>query len=95
MPLIRVKDKAQITLPVKVRRALNIHEGDYLEVSVEGEKVVLRPQTVLDRVPEVTLSAAGEQALDEGLEDVRAGRVKAHGSMDELLAELADADPAH
>ena len=94
MPLVRVKGKAQITLPAKVRKALNIREGDYLDVTVEGERVVLRPQIVLDRAPEVSLSAAGEQMLEQALAEVGAGRVKEHPDVQTLLEELRNANPA-
>ena len=59
MTAIRVKDKAQITLPARIRKALGIKEGDYLNVSMEDGKVVLTPQVMLDRLPEGKLSAEG------------------------------------
>jgi len=88
MPLIKVKSKAQITLPVKVRQALGIEEGDYLEARVEGNKVVLIPQTVVTKFPSVTLSEQGEEMLKEALEEVKAGKVKEHESAESLISEL-------
>ena len=88
MPLVQVKPKAQITLPVKIRRALGIQEGDYLEASIEGGKIVLVPQTVMAKLPEVTLSEQGERMLEEALEDVRAGRVKRHRNVESLIQDL-------
>ena len=90
MPLVRVKDKAQITLPAKVRRTLGIEEGDYLEVQLEGNRIVLIPQTVMAKLPPVTLSRGGEQMLEEALEDVRQGRVREHGDVESLIEELHD-----
>ena len=49
MPLVRVKQKYQVTLPTAVRKAANIQEGDTLEVSVEDGNVVLIPQAITDR----------------------------------------------
>jgi len=88
MPLIKVKAKAQITLPAKVRRALGIEEGDYLEAKVEGNKVVLIPQTLITKFPPVALSEQGEKMLKEALEEVRAGKVKEHESAESLINEL-------
>lgn len=88
MPLIKVKGKAQITLPAKVRRALDIKEGDYLEAKVEGNKVILIPQIVVTKFPPVTLSEQGEQMLQEALEDVKAGKVKEYESAESLIDEL-------
>lgn len=88
MPLVRVKTKAQITLPLKARRALGIEEGDYLEVEVRDNTIVLVPQAVMTKLPPVTLSEEGERMLEEALGDVREGRVKEYGSVDSLLEEL-------
>jgi len=86
--LVQVKRKAQITLPVRVRRELGIEEGDYLEARVEGNRVVLIPQTVIAKLPTVTLSEQGERVLDEALDDVRDGRVVEHPDVQSLLDEL-------
>jgi AbrB family looped-hinge helix DNA binding protein len=86
---VRVKDKAQITLPVRVRKALGIKEGDYLNVSLEGGRVILTPQVMLDKLPEGQLSAEGLRMLEEAQEDVRAGRVTRFDDMDEAIAALS------
>jgi len=88
MSLVKVRAKAQITLPATVRRALGIEEGDYLEARIEGNKVVLIPQTLVTRFPVVTLSEQGEQMLEQALEDVNTGRVKQHESTESLIDEL-------
>lgn len=88
MPLVKVKTKAQITLPLKVRQALGIEEGDYLQVAVQGNTIVLVPQTLVTKLPPVSLSKEGERMLEEALEDVRKGRVKEHDSVDSLIEEL-------
>ncbi|MHB8994843.1 MAG: AbrB/MazE/SpoVT family DNA-binding domain-containing protein [Armatimonadota bacterium] len=88
MTAIRVKDKAQITLPVRIRKALGIKEGDYLTVSLEGGKVVLTPQVMLDKLPEATLSAEGKRMVEEAQEDVREGRTEEFDNMQSLIEEL-------
>ncbi len=90
MPLVKVKTKAQITLPLKIRQALGIEEGDYLQVTVDGNKIVLVPQALVTKLPPVSLSQKGEQMLEEALEDVREGRVKEHDSVEALIEELHD-----
>ncbi len=91
MELVKVKTKAQITLPLKVRQALGIEEGDYLQVTVDGNTIVLTPQMLVTKLPPVTLSEQGERMLEEALEDLREGRVKehdSHDSVDSLIEEL-------
>jgi len=41
--LIQVKKKAQITIPVKIRKAVGIDEGDVLDVEVKGREIILKP----------------------------------------------------
>jgi|LSQX01.1.fsa_nt_gb AbrB family looped-hinge helix DNA binding protein len=88
MSLVKVRTKAQITLPLKVRQALGIEEGDYLQVRVQGNTIVLVPQTLVTKLPPVSLSKEGEGMLEEALEDVRKGRVEEHDSVDSLIEEL-------
>ncbi len=62
MPLVRVKDKCQVTLPAAIRQKAGLAVGDLLEVKVQGKKITLTPKSVIDR----------EIAL--GLEDFERGR---------------------
>lgn len=67
--MVKVRTKAQITLPSKIRKALAINEGDYLEADIQDNKVVLTPQVVVDKFESVELSERGEQMLDEALKE--------------------------
>ena len=92
MSIVRVKGKAQITLPARIRRVLDIQEGDYLQAEVKGNKIVLTPQAVTDREP-VTLSAEGERIVDEALEEVRRGMVEKYDTIEELIEALHHETP--
>ncbi len=88
MPLVQVKSKSQITLPQRVRRFLDIQEGDYLEVKIEKNTVVLKPKIILDKLPTFELSLAGEAMLQEALNDVKAGRVEKFDNVKDLINDL-------
>ncbi len=49
MPLVKVKDKYQVTLPAALREKAGLEVGDLLEAKVEGKKITLTPKAVLDR----------------------------------------------
>ena len=49
MPLVRVKEKFQVTIPTELREALHLAVGDILEATIENETVVLKPKAVIDR----------------------------------------------
>lgn len=50
--LVQVKKKAQITIPLKIRQATGIDEGDMLEVEVKNNEIVLK----LVRKPKIRLN---------------------------------------
>ena len=49
MPLVKVKEKFQITLPVELREVLHLAVGDLLEATIEDNVIVLKPKAVVDR----------------------------------------------
>lgn len=66
-PLIKIKEKFQVTIPTKVRNAMHLAVGDFLEAVVERKAIVLKPKAVVDRET--------AKAIAEGLEDIKKGRV--------------------
>lgn len=69
MPLARVKQKGQVTIPADIRAQAGLNEGDYVEVTRRGHVIVLTPKQVVDRHPAI------DAALKEALADERAGRL--------------------
>jgi len=49
MPLVKVKNKFQITIPSKVRDEVHIKEGDFLEIEAERETIIIKPKVIVDR----------------------------------------------
>lgn len=49
MPLVKVKDKHQITIPAEVRKKLGVKIGDYLLLEEQGDAIVLKPAEVIER----------------------------------------------
>jgi AbrB family looped-hinge helix DNA binding protein len=49
LPLVKVKEKFQITLPVELREALHLAVGDLLEATIQDNVIVLKPKAVVDR----------------------------------------------
>ena len=88
MSLVQVREKAQITIPSKIRKALGIKKGDYLEAEVEDNKIVFVPKILIDKAEPVALSKKGEEMLKEALGDVKKGRVKKFESVEELIDDL-------
>ena len=68
MPLVKVKEKYQVTLPAALRQKAGLVVGDLLEAQVQRGKITLTPKAVVDR-------AFVEKRLAEGLDDLKKGRV--------------------
>jgi len=87
MPLIQVREKAQITIPSRIRKELGIKKGDYLEIVKEDNKIVIIPKILVDKVS-VNLSAKGEEMLKEAIDDVKKVKVKIHNDVIHLINDL-------
>lgn len=86
MTIITIKNKYQIVIPAKVRKEAGLRVGDFLEARIGKKKeIILTAQTVVDREKWAHLP----KGIREGLEDVRAGRVKGpFYSVSELRKDL-------
>ena len=49
MPFVTVKPKFQVTIPAKLRRGIDLREGDIMEATLVGDGILFRPKEVLDR----------------------------------------------
>jgi len=87
MSLVQIREKAQITIPSRIRKELGIKNGDYLEIIKEDNKIVIIPKILVDKVS-VNLSAKGEEMLKEAMDDVKKGKVKIHTDVTHLINDL-------
>ncbi|MDO8590889.1 MAG: AbrB/MazE/SpoVT family DNA-binding domain-containing protein [bacterium] len=72
MSLVTIKNKYQIVIPAKLRKAAGIEIGDFLKARVEKKgEIIFAAQTIVDREKWAHLP----KGVREGLEDVSIGRV--------------------
>ena len=88
MPLVTVKPKFQVTIPAKLRRGLDLHEGDVMEATIAGDGILLRPKDVVDRNAAAGRIASILARLEPLPED--AGRSE-NEIMDDIIADIAKA----
>jgi len=86
--LIQVREKAQITLPAKVRKAFGVKQGDYLEVKMAKKGILLSPKAIFDKIPSVELSKTEEKELKKALKEVKQGKTKEFKNVEELIKDL-------
>ncbi len=75
--VVKIGTSRQVIIPKKIHDRLGLEPGDYLEVELQDDKVILTPKALV------------EKRLAEALEDVKQGRV--HGpfrSAKEMVSSL-------
>ena len=83
--LIQVRKKAQVTLPNSVREALNIEEGDFLDVQVRDGELVLRVKKLVDKEQAWFWTRRWQEGEREAEADIQAGRVHKFGNAKEAI----------
>jgi AbrB family looped-hinge helix DNA binding protein len=90
--LTKVTRHGQVTLPAAVRRAVNVDEGDYIEVRVEGDTIILTPKKLIDKSQAYFWTAEWQAAEQEASTDITAGRVHEFEDIEGLIASLEAED---
>ena len=86
MPLVTVKSKFQVTIPAKLRKGIDLREGDIMEATLVGDGILFRPKQVVDRDAAADRIAAALASRPPLPEDI--GR-----SEDEVMQDvIADID---
>lgn len=91
--LTKVTRQGQITLPAAIRRALRIEEGDYIEVSIANDSVVLTPKRLVDKSQAYFWTPEWQAAEREADEDIVAGRIYKFNDIDGAIAALRESRP--
>ena len=86
MPLVTVKSKFQVTIPARLRKGIDLREGDIMEATLVGDGILFRPKQVVDRDAAADRIAAALASRPPLPEDI--GR-----SEDEVMEDvIADID---
>ncbi len=86
--LIKVTRGGQVTIPAVLRREAGIEVGDYLEVRLEQDRLVLLPKQVIDKSQAYFWTEAWQESEREAEEDLRTGQVKRFETLENLIADL-------
>ncbi len=82
MPLVKMKEKFQVTIPTELRKALHLTVGDILEATIEHDTIVLKPKAIVDR------AQTWEQVI-QVMERVHAQQPPSHKDPKEEEEEIA------
>ncbi len=84
----KLRERSQVTLPAEIVKKLNLKAGDNLEITLEEDKIVIKPVVVIDR-SQLWFWSKDWQAKEKEVEaDIKSGRIhKAEGFKD-LIEKL-------
>ncbi len=91
--LIKVRKKAQITLPLSVRKKAGIEEGDFMDVQVRDGEIILKVKKLVDKEQAWFWTRRWQEGEGQAEEDIRASRVEAFTGIDEAIAFLDKRTP--
>jgi AbrB family looped-hinge helix DNA binding protein len=86
--LTKVTRHGQVTLPATIRRLLRIEEGDYVEMRVAEDSVVLTPKKLIDKNQAYFWTSEWQAAEREADEDITAGRIQQFDDVEDAIAHL-------
>jgi AbrB family looped-hinge helix DNA binding protein len=93
--LVRLRARGQVTLPSFIREKLRLEEGSFVLVKVLDNSIVLVPQETVDKEQSWFWQQKWQNLEAEAEADIREGRVKSLGSVEELFDEIEGKPEAH
>jgi AbrB family looped-hinge helix DNA binding protein len=88
--IVTIRAKGQLTLPLGVRNAAHIEEGDPLEVELTPEGILLRPKKLIDADQAWFWTPEWQAGEREASADIAAGRTQRHDSPEAFLSSLPE-----
>lgn len=88
--VIRLRGRSQITLPAEIVKKLNIKTGDNLEVTLNGDRIIVTPVLVIERSQAWFWSKEWQDKEREVEEDIKAGKLGHAKDVDDLIEQLED-----
>jgi len=83
-----LRAKGQLTIPVEIREATRLEEGDPVEVEIVPEGILLRPMKVIDATQAWFWTPEWQQKEREADQDIAAGRIERFDSDEAFLEAL-------
>ncbi len=86
--ITKLRGRSQITLPSDVVKKLKLNTGDNLDITLEGDKIVIKPVLIIDRSQAWFWSKEWQDKEKEADEDIKTGRVYRAKDTNDLFSQL-------
>lgn len=88
LDLVKLRSRAQVTLPKEAVKTLNLKEGDILSVEVANGKVIMTPVAVIPRDELWAWSSKMRGVIEKSRLEAKEGNLKGYDSVEELWQDL-------
>jgi len=86
----KLRDRSQVTLPAEIIKKLDLKAGDNLEITLEDEKIVIKPVMVIDRAQSWFWSRDWQAKEKEVESDIKSGRIHKANGFKDLIEKLKE-----
>ena len=84
----KLRERSQVTLPEEIVKKLDLKAGDNLEITLEEDKIVIKPVVVIDR-SQLWFWSKDWQAKEKEVEaDIKSGRIHKAKGFKDLIEKL-------
>ncbi|MCJ7728104.1 MAG: AbrB/MazE/SpoVT family DNA-binding domain-containing protein [Actinobacteria bacterium] len=84
----KLRERSQVTLPAEIVKKLDLKAGDNLEITLEDDKIVIKPVLVIDR-SQLWFWSKDWQAKEKEVEvDIKSGRIHKAKGFKDLIEKL-------
>lgn len=84
----KLRERSQVTLPSEIVKKLNLKAGDNLEITLENDKIVIKPVLIIDRSQSWFWSREWQEKEKEVEADIKAGRIYKADGLKDLIKKL-------
>lgn len=88
--ITKLRNRSQITLPTEVVKKLKLSAGDNLEVTLEEDKIVIKPVIIIDRSQAWFWSKEWQEKEMEADREIKEKKLQHAKNVDDLLRKLED-----
>lgn len=86
--LTKIRERSQITLPNDIVKKLNLKTGDNLEITLEEDKVVIKPVLVIDRSQSWFWTKEWQKKEKDVEEEIEQGKINKAKDVEDLIKKL-------
>jgi len=84
----KLRERSQVTLPAEIVKKLDLKAGDNLEITLEDDKIVIKPVLVIDR-SQLWFWSKDWQAKEKEVEaDIKSDRIHKTKGFKDLIGKL-------